>query len=117
MFNVVYITFANQEDAQRISMQLVQEQLVACANIFPIRSAYWWNDMIHTEDEWVALVKTTVELWPTLRARVEEIHPYEIPCIMKFEVEANEGYEDWVRNETEGVHRIKGSKDQSRGGD
>ncbi len=32
--------------------------------------------------------------------QVEAIHPYETPCIMKFEVEANKAYADWIHNET-----------------
>ncbi|HLF65561.1 MAG TPA: divalent-cation tolerance protein CutA [Saprospiraceae bacterium] len=100
-FNIVYITFGSEADAQRISTQLIEERLAACANIFPIKSLYWWRDVIQSEDEWVVIVKTTTELWPVLKSRVEELHPYEVPCIMKIEVEANEKYEEWIKGQTE----------------
>jgi periplasmic divalent cation tolerance protein len=99
-FIIVYITFGSEADAIRISNQLVEERLVACANIHPIKSIYWWNDVIQNENEWVALVKTTTVLWSVLKTRVEEIHPYEVPCIMKIEVDANEQYEEWIKRQT-----------------
>ena len=99
-FSIIYITFGSEEDAQRISKQLVEERLAACANIFPIKSIYEWNATLQDDQEWVAIVKTTHERWPTLKSRVEEIHPYEVPCIMKIEVEANEKYEAWIHAQT-----------------
>lgn len=99
-FCLVYITFGSEEDALRISQQLVEERVAACANIFPIKSIYEWNAVLQNDDEWVAILKTTNELWPALKSRVEEIHPYEVPCIMKIEVEANEKYEAWIHAQT-----------------
>jgi len=31
---------------------------------------------------------------------VERIHPYEVPCIVKWEVEANVSYEKWIVDST-----------------
>ena len=36
-----------------------------------------------------------------LRKEVEKIHPYDVPCIMKFDVEANTSYENWIRDSVE----------------
>lgn len=35
-----------------------------------------------------------------VKKAVEAIHPYEIPCIMKLEVESNEAYAAWIKKET-----------------
>lgn len=98
--SLVYITFGSGEDAQRISKQLVEEHLAACANIFPIKSIYEWNAVMQNDEEWVAILKTTYKRWPALRSRVEEIHPYELPCIMKIDVEASSKYEAWIHAQT-----------------
>lgn len=98
MFIIVYITFGTEEDAHRISRQLIEERIAACANIHPIHSLYWWHDIVQTEDEWVAIVKTSTERWQQLKERVQALHPFETPCIMKIEVEANDSYEAWIRN-------------------
>ena len=38
-------------------------------------------------------------MWDQLVKTVELVHPYEVPCIMRMEVAANAGYEDWVRRQ------------------
>jgi periplasmic divalent cation tolerance protein len=46
------------------------------------------------------VVKTRLDLEAKLEAAVQKIHPYEVPCILRFEVRANEAYEDWIISET-----------------
>ncbi len=99
-FIAIYITNPNTETAQKIVQHLLEKKLVACANIFPIKSAYWWEGAIATEGEVVCLVKSRPELWEAIQAAVTAIHPYTVPCIMKYEVAANAAYEDWIRAET-----------------
>ena len=94
----IYITFPDQSTAEQISHQLVEEKLAACANIFPIKSTYWWENSVNSEDEWVAILKTTHALWPTVQDRAATLHPYEVPCIIRYQVEANEAYEEWVKS-------------------
>ena len=96
-FAIVYITHEEKNAAKALTDQLLKEKLIACANIFPITSAYWWKGAVANEDEWVSIVKTPLSHWDRLVKRVEALHPYEVPCIMKIEVEANRSYEDWIR--------------------
>ena len=96
-FITVYITNPNEKAAQVLTQQLLEKKIIACANLFPIQSSYWWQGTIERESEWVALVKTIPENWPGLKESILKLHPYEVPCIMKTEVEANEAYEDWIK--------------------
>ncbi len=96
-FISIYITNQDAAAAQIIADHLIEHKLVACANLFPIKSAYWWQGSVAKEEEWVALVKTVPEKWPQVCEIVESIHPYDTPCIMKTEVEANLAYENWIR--------------------
>lgn len=57
---------------------------------------YWWNGNIENDDEYVSIVKTIPELWEVLQKEIKEIHPYDVPCIMKLEAEANVEYEKWI---------------------
>jgi len=99
-FALVYITHPDEETAKIIAGRLLEKRLVACANIFPITSAYWWQGAIQREGEWVSIVKTTLALWQQLKEEVQSIHPYETPCILKLEAEANEAYYNWIVAET-----------------
>ena len=98
-FLMVYITHPDEETAKQISNELIRNKIVACANIFPMASAYWWKGEIMSENEWVSIVKTTKERWLQLEEKVSEIHPYEVPCIVYWEVSANQSYETWIQNE------------------
>lgn len=97
-FISVYITFPNEQSAKEITDLLIQKKCVACANLFPISSSYWWDAAIVKENEWVSIVKTTTANWTWLKEEINEIHPYDVPCIIKYEVEANDAYEAWIRS-------------------
>lgn len=79
---------------------MLAKRLIACVNYFPIQSAYWWKGKIENSKEVVTLCKTRRENWKKVRDEVKKIHPYETPCIMKLEVEANEDYAKWIIKET-----------------
>ncbi len=96
----IYITFPTAEDAGRIVGQLLNKKIIACANIYPVQSSYWWEGRIEQAGEVAANVKTTAENWEKLVEEVKASHPDEVPCIVKYEVEANPEYEEWVKSET-----------------
>jgi periplasmic divalent cation tolerance protein len=99
-FILVYITHKNGNEARKVVSHLLKKKLVACANIFPIESLYWWKGRIERTKEIVTIVKTRKENWKKVKAEVERIHPYKVPCIMRLGTEANKSYETWIRKET-----------------
>ncbi len=99
-FIMIYITYENEKDAKKVCRYLLEKRLVACANIFPVKSMYWWKGQITDSDEFVSIVKTPEKNWERIKEEVAEIHPYETPCIMRLDVQANPGYEEWIRRET-----------------
>lgn len=96
---LIYITHESEAAAKRISNLLLEARLAACANIFPIQSAYWWQGVLENGSEWVSLMKTTPEKWEALEAAVLKAHPYTTPCILKIEATANAAYAKWIREE------------------
>ena len=100
-FIIVYITHKDLKNAKQLCSQLLNKRLIACANYIPIESAYWWDNKIENDKEVVSIVKTIPDKWDLLKKTVKRLHPYKTPCIMKFDVEANKDYEDWIRKQTE----------------
>lgn len=47
-FIIFYVAHSSEEEARRISDSIVAARLAACANIFPIQSAYWWEGKIES---------------------------------------------------------------------
>ncbi|AEM58702.1 divalent cation transporter [Haloarcula hispanica N601] len=91
----IYIT-APQEAATEIAQTLVEERLAACVNRVACDSIYRWEGEIHTDAEEILLAKTTADRYPDLRDRVVELHPYEVPCIERFdETDIFVPFSDW----------------------
>ncbi len=77
---LVFSTFAAEEDAARVVRVLVEERLIACANLLPgARSIYRWKGALQDEREVVALMKARKQDWAALLSRLHELHPYEVP--------------------------------------
>ncbi|HMN90902.1 MAG TPA: divalent-cation tolerance protein CutA [Saprospiraceae bacterium] len=97
-FTLLYITHSNELEAQRIVHHLLSDRLIACANIFPIQSAYWWQEAIQQDAEWVSILKTSRQRAAAAAAEAERIHPYDTPCIIQLEVQANAAYVQWIED-------------------
>ena len=96
-FALLYVTHPSKPEADRISIWLLSEKLIACVNYFPIESVYHWEWSIARVQEVVTLYKTENSHVERVREYIEKNHKYQIPCIMKvWEVSANEAYEKWV---------------------
>ncbi len=95
---LLYITHSTQSEAIRIIEPLITDKWIACANYFPVSASYWWEGKIESEDEFVSLIKTHPQNVNKIKKRIEETHPYEVPCIIHWEVEANPKYAHWIYN-------------------
>lgn len=91
-------TFPDVETARRISSQVVEEKLAACANIFPaIESIYRWKGKIETGNETMVLFKTSENRQSAFQEKLRALHPYEVPEIIFIPVLAGlPEYLDWV---------------------
>ena len=97
----VYVT-APPEAADDISKTLLEERLVACVNRFECHSTFRWDGDIVEADESALLVKTTAERYDDVEARIRELHPYDVPCIERFEPEDSFGeFSAWISTAVE----------------
>ena len=95
----VYVTAADADEARRIGLALVEENLAACVNILPGHTAiYRWEGKLEEGAECAFLAKTAAGRFEALRARVRALHSYDLPCIVAFPAEAGDpDFLDWVR--------------------
>jgi periplasmic divalent cation tolerance protein len=95
---LVLSTFPSPEKAAEVARVLVDEQLCACVNLVPqIRSIYRWQGAVSDEAETLALIKTTREAEGALRARLVELHPYEVPEVIALAITGGHAaYLEWV---------------------
>lgn len=71
------------DTARRIAAALLDERLVACANIYPqVESHYVWQNAREVETEVPLALKTRADLFDRIEARLGELHPYEVPPLV-----------------------------------
>lgn len=98
-FTLLYVTHPSKPEAIRITADLLNTHLITCANFFPIESMYWWEGRLTKNDEIVTIYKTRTENVEKVQKKIEELHKYEVPCIIRLaEVSANESYEKWIQD-------------------
>ena len=102
MVAVVYTTIDNIQDARKIANTLVEEQIVACANIIPkIESVYRWKGKIENDEECIIISKTTDSNIKKTIQRIKELHKYELPDIIVLPIVGGlKEYLDYIVNET-----------------
>ena len=95
----LYVTAADAAEAGRIGRTLVEERLVACANVLSgMTSVYEWQGKICESNEAVLVLKTRAELADDATARVCALHSYECPCVVALPVlGGNDAFLAWVR--------------------
>lgn len=101
MHAMVYFTAKDMTDAARIARHLLDRRLIACANIFPVRSLYRWKGEVQDETEAVAVCKTRRAAVRKAIAEAKKVHSYEVPCIVSYEMgPALAVYGKWIDRET-----------------
>ena len=81
---------------------LVEERLAACGHqVSPIRSVYHWAGAVRDEPEARVALHTRRALVPAIVGRVDELHPYDVPCVIALPlVGGHPGYLAWIAAET-----------------
>jgi periplasmic divalent cation tolerance protein len=104
-FVVALSTFPDAETARKISRELVENALIACANVIPaVESLYFWKDKVEQSAEVLVIFKLTAARFTEFSKRLQQLHPYDVPEIIRFNVA--EGSPDYLRWISESCSRI-----------
>lgn len=95
---IVLVSVPNAETAGKLAEALVGERLAACVNVVGgVRSIYRWKGAVERDEELLCVCKTTRAVFERLRARVVELHPYEVPEVVALPIEAGHApYLAWI---------------------
>ena len=98
--SLIYTTAPSYDEAYRISNTLLENKLIACANIFNnVTSVYFWENEIHNNTECAIIMKTTNNLAQAAADKIQEIHTYDTPAIITIDtVNANNKFIQWVND-------------------
>jgi periplasmic divalent cation tolerance protein len=104
MTNVVLVLTTVPEGplGDLLARTLIEEHLAACVNIHgPMGSVYRWQGVVDREIERQLVIKTTEGRVEAIRARIAELHSYELPEFLVVPVsDGASAYLEWVQAET-----------------
>jgi len=95
---VVVTSVGTEEQANLIARELVRDRHAACVNILHgVRSVYRWQGKICEDGELLLIVKTTEEEFEGVARVIQELHSYELPEILAFQVTRGErDFLQWI---------------------
>ena len=101
-YSITIATCPDKDIAKSIAKLLVENQLAACVQMFPIESVYIWQDKVCDETEIMLLIKSKTELFDKISALIKKNHTYEVPEIIQIPITAGlpeylQWVEDWVK--------------------
>ncbi|MBD3226567.1 MAG: divalent cation tolerance protein CutA [Candidatus Lokiarchaeota archaeon] len=98
MYEIALITTSSDEEAEKIAKELVENHLVACANIISnIKSIYTWKGNIEKDTECLMIIKTKKDNRGKIIKKIKEIHSYETPeCIFLPIKDGLKDYLNWI---------------------
>jgi periplasmic divalent cation tolerance protein len=100
-YSLIYCTTESRDQALGIARKLVEERLVACANLIDgATSVYWWEGKVQEEREAILLAKTSSANISAVTARILELHSYSTPCVTAIPLSGgNPAFLDWISGE------------------
>ncbi len=95
---LVLCTCPEGDVAKSLAEALVKERLAACVNVLPgLVSVYSWQGAMESSAEALLLIKTERQAYPRLETRLRELHPYELPEIIAFDIDHGlPDYLNWI---------------------
>lgn len=98
---MITTTFDNEEEAKKVITTLLEKRLVSCCQISNIQSLYQWKGTIANEKEFLVQMKTRKELYPEIEKEILNIHSYEVPQIIAYDIVlGHKDYLNWIDQET-----------------
>ncbi len=97
-----YVPVPSKESGLKLAKGLLQENLIACANLMPPHLAlYKWDGELQEDSEHIMILKTTAAAAHKVEALLTERHPYDCPCILQITPsKTSQAFLDWANQQT-----------------
>ena len=108
-------TVGDEKQGELIARELVARRQAACVNMVPgVESFYRWQGKICRETEYLLIIKTLESEHDAVTASIQELHSYEVPEILAFNVARGEArYLEWIAGSVD----VGGEDGEMTGGD
>ena len=102
---LIYATFPDAGEAERIGGALVDRGLAACVNILPGMTAiYVWEGKRQRDSEAAMIIKTRASRADTAIVEARKLHPYSNPAFVILPITGgSQGFLRWISEQTAGT--------------
>lgn len=99
---IIYMTCADEREAETIAHALLEQKLIACANIMPAHTAVFrWEGKVQSSPETAVILKSVSARFDKIKEVVLSLHSYECPCIVSWPIEKGHApFLQWIKDET-----------------
>lgn len=95
---LLYLTCANNEEADKIAKALFDKRLIVCAKKLPVSSSFYWKGNIDNADEVLLILETEENLFDKIEREVRKLHSYETFVLASIPVNrVSEGVKEWLK--------------------
>jgi periplasmic divalent cation tolerance protein len=96
---LILTTVPTVDAGERLARALVEERLAACVNVLPLMTSFYrWQGAVESAAECQLVVKTTRDRVAAVGDRIRELHTYELPELLVFDVTDGEPrYLEWLK--------------------
>ena len=100
-----YITCTHSQEAQTLALALLENKLIACANIQESIQSFYHSqkngqDIIQKSKEAVLIIKTSEKHTKAVIDLIKKLHSYNCPCIIFYKIiDGHPEYLSWVEQQ------------------
>lgn len=96
-FVQLVLTCGSWQEAQRIADALLEQKLVACVEMFDVKSSYRWHGRIDQADEVKLLMETIADHFKAIETTVTKLHSYDTFVLQSVPVaQVSQRAEQWL---------------------
>ena len=96
----LFLTCADQEEAQKIADEIIDKKLAACVRLTDVNSTYWWNGKKENSQEVMLIMESIESKFEEIETMVRGLHSYDTFVLTGYQIaKASAGVQDWVEKE------------------
>lgn len=93
----ISVTCKDKKEARKIAKALLRKKLVACANMWPVESIYWWQKKMVNDKEILVVFKSLSKNISQIKKEIIKLHSYQTPCLSIEKVDTNQESLKWAK--------------------
>src|SRR3989344_6603910 len=98
---LILTTFQKKSEAVKIGKDLLKKRVIACYNLIPLESSYWWKGKIEEAKEFMMILKAQKKDYGKIESIIIKSSSYETPEVISVKPDnVNKLYLDWISAET-----------------